>query len=592
MAKLCHPKNQDSMDTDAPDAPGAVNTSITSSDSHQETEEQPPKKRRKANPSKPKNGQVTRKRKGARGRLAPLVTEMPMDILFEIMSHLTPGDLLSLARTTKSFRSLLLKRLSIGIWRRSFAQFDDIPECPNDLHEPQFADLLFGHGCYNCGGKHSCEVEWEFRVRWCASCRKELFLYSVEEPEPGFLSVLRRSKPRRPGGGSRQSVWKFGYYPPDIVHMLDKYHTLDRAGWNSLVGERRQTLKRLREHASKCESWLAHVYDKRIQECDDLRVSRVDSIKQRLIELGWENELEYCRHALVKLDCVKQPKALTDRMWKNISQPLVAWITEFKAKRIESARHTSLIRLYKDFLKDLGSSPEGWPTVHQVASFADFQAALHVDSDDTRDDIFKKAMANLPESIQTWRNSIRDALVAQLPADGGQLAGEAANMPEHTLTLATSVLTAQEQKPLYYLDVLLLVCVTEKELLRSTAGSDIQPWKTVTADAIHGRPLRIKFDSLGSSVVRCLLRECGLDPNTATPGDLDNLDARYHCLVCEPALRRAGMNWKRAVNSARSRPRTSPQTARSMAPAFIHRNRLRSIQRGLGREWRRQRLGL
>ena len=40
-----------------------------------------------------------------------------------------------------------MKRSSISIWKHARSQFDDLPDCPDDLSEPQYAELLFGKAC-------------------------------------------------------------------------------------------------------------------------------------------------------------------------------------------------------------------------------------------------------------------------------------------------------------------------------------------------------------------------------------------------------------------------------------------------------------
>ena len=40
-----------------------------------------------------------------------------------------------------------MKRSSISIWKRSRSQLDDLPDCPDELSEPQYAELLFGKAC-------------------------------------------------------------------------------------------------------------------------------------------------------------------------------------------------------------------------------------------------------------------------------------------------------------------------------------------------------------------------------------------------------------------------------------------------------------
>ena len=40
-----------------------------------------------------------------------------------------------------------MKRSSISIWKHARSQLDDLPDCPDDLSEPQYAELLFGKAC-------------------------------------------------------------------------------------------------------------------------------------------------------------------------------------------------------------------------------------------------------------------------------------------------------------------------------------------------------------------------------------------------------------------------------------------------------------
>jgi len=54
--------------------------------------------------------------KGKRGHLK-MITEMPMDILFEIFCQLEPIDLLHLSRASKSLRGILVAENIIYIWK-------------------------------------------------------------------------------------------------------------------------------------------------------------------------------------------------------------------------------------------------------------------------------------------------------------------------------------------------------------------------------------------------------------------------------------------------------------------------------------------
>lgn len=91
---------------------------------------------------------------------------MPLDILFEvrravsqfrrtlltgrlqIFAHLSPYDLLKLARTTKAFRRLLMNQASISVWKAAFQGVPGLPPCPLDMAEPEWANLVFSPHCH------------------------------------------------------------------------------------------------------------------------------------------------------------------------------------------------------------------------------------------------------------------------------------------------------------------------------------------------------------------------------------------------------------------------------------------------------------
>jgi hypothetical protein len=96
-----------------------------------------------------------------------LLPTMSLDVLFEVsftpclvyiqLNHypsqqifgfLKPLDLLSLARTSKAFRNLLMRKSNAFIWRASRSLIPNLPECPPDLSEPQYACLAFDPHCH------------------------------------------------------------------------------------------------------------------------------------------------------------------------------------------------------------------------------------------------------------------------------------------------------------------------------------------------------------------------------------------------------------------------------------------------------------
>ncbi|KAJ2924587.1 hypothetical protein H1R20_g12500, partial [Candolleomyces eurysporus] len=79
-----------------------------------------------------------------------LLIDLPLDILCEIFKLLTPLDLLQLAWTARSFRKFLMNRASKSIWTHVLSAVEDLPPCPNDLSEPQYAYLLLSNSCHDC----------------------------------------------------------------------------------------------------------------------------------------------------------------------------------------------------------------------------------------------------------------------------------------------------------------------------------------------------------------------------------------------------------------------------------------------------------
>lgn len=119
----------------------------------------------------PQNNKSKGKGKGrTAGKLARL-TNMPLDIFFEvsipqiymqnniiftqtlflqIASRLMPIDLLHLSMVSKEFRLTFASQRSRHIWMAARKRVVNLPDCPFDLNEPQYAALVFGRHCQVC----------------------------------------------------------------------------------------------------------------------------------------------------------------------------------------------------------------------------------------------------------------------------------------------------------------------------------------------------------------------------------------------------------------------------------------------------------
>ena len=84
--------------------------------------------------------------RGAPTSLVP--TPCPFSHLQQIFSHIAPLDLLHLSRTTKAVRDILMRRSAAFVWKASLSRVEELPECPDDLNEVQYARLLFETNCF------------------------------------------------------------------------------------------------------------------------------------------------------------------------------------------------------------------------------------------------------------------------------------------------------------------------------------------------------------------------------------------------------------------------------------------------------------
>lgn len=119
---------------------------------HQETtnsEIQPPNKRQRISiPYAEADTMAETMGQTCRGEPAQDLSDMPLDVLFEIFELVLPMDLLHLARTSKALRNLLLRRSAISIWRAAFLNLPLAPPPrPEELTEPRWASLLFETDC-------------------------------------------------------------------------------------------------------------------------------------------------------------------------------------------------------------------------------------------------------------------------------------------------------------------------------------------------------------------------------------------------------------------------------------------------------------
>ncbi|KAF8549750.1 hypothetical protein OG21DRAFT_1488305 [Imleria badia] len=248
----------------------------------------PAKKRRR------KDTATSKKQRG--GKPLPLAGEacrLNLDVLFLIAAaYIHPIDLLNLARTCKSLRQLLMDRSSAFVWKAARRQVNGLPDCPADLTEHEYANLVFYARCYGCD-QYTKTVLWEMRRRYCPDCRIKRFcaLSSCHEVVPRN-NVLAREHITIEG---ETTIWVDKEQMESFMHQYT--HSSDE---KQFLKDKREQHGMISMHARLCEKWRR---DKTSERKVDLNGEHDNSILERLKQLGYESEVASFRPQRVQLSC-------------------------------------------------------------------------------------------------------------------------------------------------------------------------------------------------------------------------------------------------------------------------------------------------
>ncbi|KAI0632586.1 hypothetical protein C8Q77DRAFT_1058614 [Trametes polyzona] len=195
---------------------------------------------------------------------------MPLDIIIEIFCMLTPRDLLSLYRTTKAFRALLTNPQSVAIWRAARYSMPRVFDCPMDVSEPFWANLMYGESkCGVCGAFANVKrIFVEFRSRLCASCMLRFCFTppkSKKEPwpyDPAAVNLV----PYIMHAPGRSTKPRPHYWKPEIEQVTHTLRCLQANVIRGAPGARRALedyqyaraahVRVVLEHAARCREVL------------------------------------------------------------------------------------------------------------------------------------------------------------------------------------------------------------------------------------------------------------------------------------------------------------------------------------------------
>ncbi|KAH8833297.1 hypothetical protein DL96DRAFT_1811799 [Flagelloscypha sp. PMI_526] len=393
--------------------------------------------------SKSKNREIIESEPPWVGYLVNFLDLMPLDVVLEACSHLTSEDLLNLIRTTKALRALLLDRFgAAGAWKCARANyFPALPHCPDDMSEPEYANLLFDTHCHVCMKSRSHEIIWAARIRCCRECLGEGFMSPTElqyhlEQEYGAGKEVVEGFPLTqvvPGcpmqvenhwSYYRQDIW---YYSIEIAEQyLDEYKVAwqnsDPRALSEWLRVKVADIASRQEHAILADEWLLAQRDEKALSNARKKEERGEQIISRLGGLGYEQDIaklsERQRSELLTLPGARSIKPLTDKDWRSLLPSLRSYLDDARVERQQRERTAVIISRITAMIGALGNVE---PKIDSAPRFVDllgfdprFKGVLFNFPEDEPEffaDDFQDILQDLPQIVGSWREATDSALL-------------------------------------------------------------------------------------------------------------------------------------------------------------------------------------
>ncbi|KAB5590866.1 Protein SFI1 [Ceratobasidium theobromae] len=261
---------------------------------------------------------------------------LPVEIFIEIAKYLHPSDLVMLSRANKFFRSLFMSRRSAPIWSSARQSIPDLPPCPGDISEPQYAAMLFTTACSMCGRWAPRNMDPALLVRLCAQCRENETVDPRHVTDSTLVFTTYNLIPR---SYARRCLYS------DAKAVKAKLNELtaaeDKEAMDDWIRERRKSVQARHQNAQPLRQWLRQRDSARDAELYRVKRARQDEIESRLIELGWDRAdlqpYEYWRRKQWQR-LVLSTKPLTDRVWNDLLPYLLGHLELNRKQRLERER--------------------------------------------------------------------------------------------------------------------------------------------------------------------------------------------------------------------------------------------------------------
>ncbi|KAJ6502646.1 hypothetical protein DFH09DRAFT_1441321 [Mycena vulgaris] len=550
------------------------------------------RKKRKVHPPRDKRSIAFGRKTGS---MAWVLTT-PLDILFEVFGHLTPSDVLVLARTTKALRRVLMHRSSISVWRAALRNVPGLPDMPPEMSEPAWANLVFDRHCHYCLAKGVKNIQWRVRLRLCHPCTLK-YIVKMKYRGPEQFRGLHWSIPAHRVTllvsiiPAKFNGCRIIYLQQDYENATDSFVALkdDPVAQEKFVSEGKDRALQIDQHAALCEVWANIQAHTTAQELCDIFLARYYQIKDKFKALGYDVDAmdPYDLEGFKRHPLVKQKQPLTPRVWKRIKHPLLRYLEERKPKPFAKEHEIisdmrrrfalAVMRRFRDCTmfptKDLAIAnfPDSSLLVHSI-----LRAKTGIPLQIQESDFATRGVDILHGLFDEWRNTIQDRLLNQVASAQApnafvsedndsrcKISIPAREQLLRQLSLAKMIFTCECShidlsyspgtgdprkpssrpcaiKPLFYPQVLGHICLHRTPELPEL-DEDFTATEMVfsTFRLSQGYPgpqawdcSNLRLNPFLGELVQSIILSTHLDPETATVQDMDELDGYFACMSC------------------------------------------------------------
>ncbi|KAJ7663226.1 hypothetical protein DFH06DRAFT_345969 [Mycena polygramma] len=479
-----------------------------------------------------------------------MFSELPVEIVLEILPRMHPLDLFHLSRVNRWLRAVLLSKEAESIWRDVFRTQDKLPRCPPLVLTRHWVGMLFGaHICEVCGAPGAI-LDSDIWRRVCSRCIPESLAQEIPRYNAGhdIYSLIIRIGPSRDVNNA-SLINRF--WLADGLRLARLYECRQAKGseaFEDFLKFRKTMTLDFHCVGGDFRHWREGILWEGRSKSFRSRFRIMDQIKKHLLAAGYHpHDVEVAvrpTHDLIyKSPNLYCRKRLTKQLWRIIRPQIVSWLTTAENARLErdrsglSRRRLSVVTACAfTALRSASANTPSYeryapPYGYDLSAFMPFTRVINQDS--------KKEMWYAPYrladeikafslAMDNWNAETRKTLARSLPRTARRAHG---NMMDH----ATSVFICCEE----YCEYPIAISWAE---LRAHLG-----WCT-TVDGVHR-------SSLGYTAARRLVVLLGLDPETTTDAQMDSIDARFLCEDCPvaPPGRLPGgeaLRWRECVQHA------------------------------------------